>query len=589
MTSIWSQDASVSTPMPSANAFLANPSENNNKFNNDRYEQLPPTVSDEPAEHKFGAIGSNVPASEPSNPSNPSTSSSPFSLIGINGNNSPPEQIWLGAVGNTLALNASNRVHGSPDSGVTVSMVRSNGTFPCSFCRNDAQYYCNNCNDGMCGVCIAPHSNQTNFKQHRIQKLHSPSPRSWWYNPMARTSRDSFGEDRDCPLHYEILQFVCENCKVIVCQGCTLRDHYDHKCASIEEYIKEPGQVIKDLLDKSEIGKQEIKRMIDRVVVCTNYLERDMADIAATRRRNPRVSSGMLTPQQAEEQESYISEILEKFRVAHQNMFADKTSGLRSSLAGIASVTDELRRRGVFEGLDSFALAKKLIEHDNKIEHHLKQYSKLAPTQVDVGEFYQRLMSQFDDSQNSLEQLAQNLNGVNAWNVDLQTLITNANQLNLNGNNRGDRVPRRAIVARNHQPNNTVQSFFSQLTQQNQFWNPHTVQTLQNVQVNNKLVQVNKLVQNAQQMHTAHGLHLPNDFQNQLNVNELIAFAAAQPIMPPPPPPQTHLRAIHKEDKFEPNPGYGQCIYNLGVKVSVNHRFIPTQAFAGDGCEEGNS
>lgn len=602
LENVWSVNPADS--LGATSLFFASQPDNNNIFS-ERFEQLPSTVSDEPIENKFGAIGSNVPtppsASDGSNPcTQSSSSSSPFSLMGgLNGNNSPPDQMWLGAIGNNLGLNSTPQINSSPESG-NIPIVRTIGLFQCGYCRNDAQYYCNSCNEGMCGICIQPHFSQPNLKQHRMQKMRSPSPKPWFMNQPTRLPQEaSGGDDRECALHFETLAFICENCKVIVCQGCTLRDHYEHKCSTIEEYIKNPNIVIKALLDKSDVGKQEIKRMIDRVVVYTSYLERDMNDIALTRRRNPRSSNGMLTPQQAEDQEIYVTEILEKFRTAHQTMFTDKTSGLRSALAGIASVTDELRRRGAFKGMDSFTLAKALIEHDNKIEHHLKQYSKMAPTQVDVCDFYHRLMSQFDDPQTSLEQLANNLNGVNAWNVDVQTLINNTNQLNLNGRDRDrerererererdrdrerDRLPRRAIVARNHQQNHSIQSFFTQVNQQNQFWNTHTVQALQTAQAN-KLAQLNKLAQSAQ-LHSVHNLHMQNDFANQLNlnVNDMFMLAASQPMLQ-----SSHLRSIQKDDKYEPNPGFGQCIYNLGVKVSVNHRFVPTCAFAGDGCEEG--
>jgi tripartite motif-containing protein 71 len=85
-----------------------------------------------------------------------------------------------------------------------------------------------------------------------------------------------------CDSHAEPLRFLCETCKKIVCQECTLKDHKDHEQSPITNITSENAkEKLKAIHESSKLGIKFIKNSIDRAVTYSQSIERDSLDISS--------------------------------------------------------------------------------------------------------------------------------------------------------------------------------------------------------------------------------------------------------------------------------------------------------------------
>lgn len=528
-----------------------------------------------PTPNVFGAIGSQASSSNSSGSGN-SDHMDPF--------------LWLGPIGSSLpsSNNYSPPSNDEYTNGIPyLPETQSLGNI-CGNCdRSSPENHCFDCSDSLCNRCVIIHLRNLSFKQHTIQKIQNSSPtltgRILNNYPTPPQSRIEL--ENQCDMHFEVMRCVCDNCKILVCQECTLRDHKDHQYTPIEKYIERPQSIIQLLMDKGGIGKQQIKQNIDRILQFSQHLERDTNEIIQRSRKNGLRIGALSTIHQGirnEEQERTIIDMIEKFRQQKITNFHDQTSGLRTALAGIASVTDDLKKLShSFNDMNHYQLAKQLIESDHKIEHFLKQTRKLSPTSVNVNQFVQSIdlstgipTTAEDNFIGELQRLMQRTKTSHSNTAHSITSNTNISNLSsalipstsvaalatINGTNSPSMLPPTNNITNNITNNNNNingnRSIRRPITRNNR--------TYQN---NNQTMQTG--------LPTLVGITW-NNTQNLMNGSEMQLFTL---------PAQTFAGGANR---VSPEPrAYGQCIFNSDTRVSIVQREHPSHSFAYDGSLDG--
>lgn len=534
-----------------------------------------------PAPNMFGPIGSQL--------STISNSSSPTST-----NSGEPQMdsiMWLGAVGTSLAANCSpvNEFAASIPTFVNndVSFFGSSNNVCGSCDRLTPENHCYDCSDSLCNRCVALHMRTFSNKNHTVQKINNISPPNaisrlpavrGFASSSSSTSppRHRLDMENQCDIHYEVLRYVCESCKIIICQECSLRDHKDHKCTFIDTYVEQPLKTIQDLMEVASAGKHQIKKSIDRVMRYSHCLERDVHDIMQRNRKNGvRVTNGPINGAvsnallRGEENDHAFAEVLDKFRQQKSALYLDQLSSLRAALAGIAAVTDDLKKiRKTLNGFTAFELAKALIDADNKIDHYMKQTNKLVPAPVNVQQFLISLERRSEQHQQQQQQIVPDLQHLMQTNTsmlhpDIAALVAGTSQMNLMSNNNAAKPIRRPIVRSNrglHQNNNAGLLLPPNLTGQQpstsalSAWNSSALSMAMPMAANDVVRMAN------------------NDMM--LNFN---GFNTS---------PQQYISPTNYNFNDEP-PAFGQCIFNLEGSVVAVRRDEPTIQFAYDGSLEG--
>lgn len=344
------------------------------------------------------------------------------------------------------------------------------------------------------------------------------------------------------------MRYVCEHCKIVVCQECTLRDHKDHQCTTIDGYTERPLMIIQMLMEKAAAGKLQIKQCIDRILSFSQHLDRDTNDLLQRTRKNGIRNATNGPNYRADEvaADKGVIEIIEKFRQQKLTNFHDQTSELRTALAGIASVTDGLKKIPMsMDEYTQFQLAKTLIESDHKIEHFLKQTRKLAPSPVNVNQFMQSLEVGAGNLYN-LNRFLQPNSGIlppGVASLPPNNTLAFGQSTNINTG----KPLRRPIVRSNHRGGYQNQNPQQQMLQST------TLNGISNWNAALPIVDISAAI---------------NGFRDGFNIS--------------PPRIGAHLGSSPDEPR-----AYGQCIFNSDSPVTAIQRMHPSVSFAYDGSIDG--
>lgn len=447
--------------------------------------------------------------------------------------------------------------------------------------------YCSTCSYSSCDNCIITHIGRNKEQTHEIvhvDQLNPPlssvnyggngsgistlqssrSPIQMPLNlstPPPGPSDAQFDNmenmDNMCVTHYERFRWVCENCKQLICQQCTLNVHSEHIYTYIEEYVANPQKVIEILLTKGEYGKQQIKDCIDCILHCLQQMERECNELAQRHRKN--ASRNMGSNLRNDDIDSIIDAI-EKYRHQKNYDYTIQTKGLRDLLASIATITDVLKKiiisAGVFARID---LARELIECDRQIESYLKQTSGIDIRKANVAQYVQLQQGQnlanVIGSQSSLYHSGNNSRSL----MNATSMYHSDNNYRSNNANNPNRQNRRPIVRgnRNVHPLMPIGVPNSQGSNMN-YANQMVQTTTSSCMHGNENMPRNKW-QASEKYNEGTTIHL-----NNLNDRLEISFLSTMSNDPP---------------------AFGRCIFNLDREITVVQRTRPVAAFCPEGSQ----
>lgn len=200
----------------------------------------------------------------------------------------------------------------------------------CGHCDSNAVSRCLDCNDCFCTDCVNEHMTNSFTKQHnivglsnRITPIGSISSSSMHHTVSIHSSNEP-----QCEIHGEKLRFLCETCKQVVCQECTLKDHKDHSQTPIANLTAEKAkEKLKAIHESSKLGIKCVKTSIDRAVAYSQSIERDSLEISSRVKKAFR-----LLILAAEDRERTMLEQVDKYRQQKVANLSDQMTGLRSAL-----------------------------------------------------------------------------------------------------------------------------------------------------------------------------------------------------------------------------------------------------------------
>lgn len=295
---------------------------------------------------------------------------------------SNPIDIFSSRSDNTKARNISPST--SPHTSSSASSSQSVDV--CGHCGNNAVQRCLDCNDVFCPDCCSEHSQNTFTKQHalvglgKITPIGSISSNSMMHSVNIHQQNEP---QISCEIHGEAMRFLCETCKKIVCQECTLKDHKDHEQTPISNITAEKAkEKLKAIHDSSKLGIKFIKNSIDRAVTYSQSIERDSGDISSKVKKAFR-----LLILAAEERERILLEQVDKYRQQKVANLGDQMTGLRSALAGLAETSELLAKSvdSINDNTSKIDIAFLLANTENQIEKFAAAYKNLQPKEESLS------------------------------------------------------------------------------------------------------------------------------------------------------------------------------------------------------------
>ncbi|XP_037903991.1 protein wech [Hermetia illucens] len=246
----------------------------------------------------------------------------------------------------------------SPGSG------QSKNSFQCTWCEINSAGRCLDCNETLCNDCLTNHRHIPSMENHTL---------------LLENNSQMFC-NLLCEAHKEVYTFVCETCRKLVCQCCTIRDHPGHTYVPLSTYINTAMTKVETALDSTKLGTKCVKGSIDRALHFSRAIERDANDMVQQIRKSFRVIYTAV-----EERERQLLEMVERFRQRKQTQFSEQTAGLRSALSGLAQNAEMMTKVGNnLTRMDPVEVAHIITKSQCQLEQFALIYQDLQPKQ----EFY---------------------------------------------------------------------------------------------------------------------------------------------------------------------------------------------------------
>jgi tripartite motif-containing protein 71 len=201
---------------------------------------------------------------------------SPLDLYGAPGSHVIPKQ---------KSTSRSNSPHSSSSSSQSIY---------CGRCENNACHRCLDCNDVFCSDCVNEHMINSYTEKHNIISIGKITPIGIGIGAPAQSL--FFGDlhnlhhsinEPQCENHNEQLRFLCNTCKKVICQECSLTgEHKDHDYMSVSNItVDKAKEKLKSICESSKLGIKFIKTSIDRAVAASQSVERDALEISSRVRK----------------------------------------------------------------------------------------------------------------------------------------------------------------------------------------------------------------------------------------------------------------------------------------------------------------
>ena len=129
----------------------------------------------------------------------------------------------------------------------------------CTGSKVKAEAFCKQCKKFVCKRCIESHSlMKTLFEGHEIISMLE----------VKRLNVEEYvarSPAKRCPVHDEPLKLYCYCCKKIICLGCTVIDHKDHKVEFNNKAAGEKREVLLGLLKPLSKVEGDLDRAVKEI------------------------------------------------------------------------------------------------------------------------------------------------------------------------------------------------------------------------------------------------------------------------------------------------------------------------------------
>ncbi|XP_026842277.1 protein wech [Drosophila persimilis] len=251
-----------------------------------------------------------------------------------------------------------------------------NSSISCGWCEVSASIRCLECNEFMCNDCLREHRNSPLSSNHSIVSLPTPIGAS----PTGGSSTHAHTPPSSnfiCDIHNEMLRYVCDYCRKLVCQCCTLHEHKEHSYASIQSFMVGSKEKLEGAIESSQVGTRCIKSSIDKALAFIRLIERNCSELSDNIRKAFRQFIIAI-----EDRERFLLDFVEKLRLRRLAILHDQMAGLKSALAGLSETSDMLSKVADNAlSMDQIEIAMKLTNGQRQMEQFAGIYKDLQPKQ----------------------------------------------------------------------------------------------------------------------------------------------------------------------------------------------------------------
>ncbi|XP_011181579.2 protein wech-like [Zeugodacus cucurbitae] len=240
-----------------------------------------------------------------------------------------------------------------------------------------------------------------------------------------------------CRVHNEILLYICEDCRALLCEHCLPENHAAHNCFEIDNFLNQRKDLIYHLTQCGNLASRCFENIGFEEVECSRNIDDNCNMLAQSIRNTFRPLIAAL-----EQREHNLLEIVNKMHRNRMDVMYEQMSTLRASYTGLINSTNKLHRLfGNGPRLENFYIVTQVLEAQRQVDrfaqlyegkHYKDEFYKFYPPQFssNVLRNIETLGSIELDGQNDLTNIFNIPNGVQ--DVNSQNTFFTTFQANLN-------------------------------------------------------------------------------------------------------------------------------------------------------------
>nr|XP_036226017.1 protein wech isoform X1 [Bactrocera oleae] len=156
---------------------------------------------------------------------------------------------------------------------------------------------------------------------------------------MAPNIAHTSGYMQKCGEHNEVLQYVCENCRMLLCDICVSQSHTAHNCVQIDNFLTHRNDLLFRLIECGRLATNCYEDIGYKEVDCARNIDNNCNLLAKSIRNmfRPLIAS-------LQQRESCLLDIVNKMHKNRMENMYEQISALKVSYLGLMNATKKLNK-----------------------------------------------------------------------------------------------------------------------------------------------------------------------------------------------------------------------------------------------------
>lgn len=210
----------------------------------------------------------------------------------------------------------------------------------CGECSSseEAQKYCRDCSQYICGTCNTSHGRMKTFAKHEVVSIEDVRSNIQENGPRIKVSTE-------CPKHGKEHELFCSQCKIPVCQTCMLSDHRDHVTKAFSEIQASSCKTLQTSLNQL---KEELPKSLEKADTKISKVKEEVREKVSDAKTSVKEEFEESIEALSIKKEQLLSEIeqIADKKTKSLDQQQEKISSLKSEMNRVAKLLDILLQYG---------------------------------------------------------------------------------------------------------------------------------------------------------------------------------------------------------------------------------------------------
>uniref|UniRef100_A0A0K8WKU0 Protein wech n=1 Tax=Bactrocera latifrons TaxID=174628 RepID=A0A0K8WKU0_BACLA len=197
---------------------------------------------------------------------------------------------------------------------------------------------------------------------------------------MAPNIAYTSGYKQKCREHNEVLQYVCENCRMLLCNFCFRKSHTAHNCFQIDNFLTHRNDLLFRLIESGRLATNCYEDIGYKEVDSARHIDNNCNLLAQSIRNTFRPLIASL-----QQRESNLLDVVNKMHKNRMENMYEQISALKASYLGLMKVTKKLNKVAKNgHQLENLYIVTQILEAQRQVDI----YAKILEEKQYKDEFY---------------------------------------------------------------------------------------------------------------------------------------------------------------------------------------------------------